>query len=71
MPQGIAAGLPKGDQRLPIILAATESTSVRGVGAVTGKHYEGGHGLGKFRRHWKGHCPKVKSQCYAPSGTTI
>jgi hypothetical protein len=48
MMEGIAAGLPKGDKRLPIILAATEEHERAGLAAVTGKHYEGGHWLGSF-----------------------
>jgi hypothetical protein len=48
MLEGIAAGLPKGDKRLPIIRAAAEEHSRAGLAAVTGKHYEGGHWLGSF-----------------------
>jgi hypothetical protein len=48
MLEGIAAGLPKGDKRLPIILAAAEEHKRAGLAAVTGKHYEGGHWLGSF-----------------------
>jgi hypothetical protein len=48
MLEGIAAGLPKGDKRLPTILAAAEAHKSAGLAAVTGKHYEGGHWLGSF-----------------------
>jgi hypothetical protein len=48
MLEGIAAGLPKGDMRLPKILAAAEEHRRVGLAAVTGKHYEGGHWLGSF-----------------------
>ena len=48
MLEGIAAGLPMGDKRLPIILAAAEAHKNEGFAAVTGKHYEGGHWLGSF-----------------------
>ncbi len=48
MLEGIAAGLPQGDRRLPMIMAAAEEHSRAGLAAVTGKHYEGGHWLGSF-----------------------
>src|SRR2546427_1251798 len=48
MLEGIAAGLPKGDKRLPMIGAAAEEHKNAGLAAVTGKHYEGGHWLGSF-----------------------
>ena len=48
MLEGIAAGLPKGDKRLPMIRAAAEEHKRAGLAAVTGKHYEGGHWLGSF-----------------------
>ncbi len=48
MLEGIAAGLPKGDKRLPMITAAAEEHRRAGLAAVTGKHYEGGHWLGSF-----------------------
>jgi hypothetical protein len=48
MLEGIAAGLPKGDKRLPMIMAAAEEHRRAGLAAVTGKHYEGGHWLGSF-----------------------
>ncbi len=48
MLEGIAAGLPKNDTRLPMIMAAAEKHRRAGLAAVTGKHYEGGHWLGSF-----------------------
>jgi hypothetical protein len=48
MLEGIAAGLPKGDTRLPMIVAAAEEHTRAGLAAVTGRHYEGGHWLGSF-----------------------
>ncbi|MGA2204992.1 MAG: DUF2891 domain-containing protein [Terriglobales bacterium] len=48
MLEGIAAGLPKGDKRLPTIMTAAEAHRRAGLAAVTGKHYEGGHWLGSF-----------------------
>jgi len=48
MLEGIAAGLPKGDERLPMIRVAAEEHRRAGLAAVTGKHYEGGHWLGSF-----------------------
>ena len=48
MLEGISAGLPKGDKRLPMIMAAAEEHRRAGLAAVTGKHYEGGHWLGRF-----------------------
>lgn len=65
MLQGIAAGLPKGDKRMPAITAAADAHRRAGLAAVTGEHYEGGHWLGSFavylvtRRgigdvHWSG-----------------
>lgn len=48
MLEGIAAGLPKTDKRLPSILATAEAHSNAGLAAVTGEHYEGGHWLGSF-----------------------
>jgi len=48
MLEGIAAGLPKGDKRLPMIWAAAEEHRRAGLAVVTGKHYEGGHWLGSF-----------------------
>jgi hypothetical protein len=48
MLEGIAAGLPNGDERIPAINAAAEAHSYAGLNAVTGEHYEGGHWLGSF-----------------------
>jgi hypothetical protein len=48
MLEGIAAGLPKSDTRLPSIMAAGEEHRRAGLAAVTGEHYEGGHWLGSF-----------------------
>jgi Protein of unknown function (DUF2891) len=48
MLEGIAAALPKGDKRLPMIMVAAEEHRRAGLAAVTGKHYEGGHWLGSF-----------------------
>lgn len=48
MLEGIAAGLPTGDKRLPVIRQAAEEHRRAGLAAVTGKHYEGGHWLGSF-----------------------
>jgi hypothetical protein len=48
MLEGIAAGLPKSDKRLPSIMATAEAHENAGLAAVTGEHYEGGHWLGSF-----------------------
>jgi hypothetical protein len=48
MLEGIAAGLPKGDKRVPGILAVSQAHRRAGLAAVTGEHYEGGHWLGSF-----------------------
>ncbi len=48
MLEGIAAGLPEGDKRLPAIRAAAAAHRKAGLAAVTGAHYEGGHWLGSF-----------------------
>jgi hypothetical protein len=48
MLEGIAAGLPKRDKRLPSIMATAEEHRRAGLAAVTGEHYEGGHWLGSF-----------------------
>jgi hypothetical protein len=48
MLEGIATGLPPGDSRLPAIRAAARKHRERGLAAVTGEHYEGGHWLGSF-----------------------
>ena len=48
MLEGIAAGLPSGDARLPALRAATTAHREAGLPAVTGEHYTGGHWLGSF-----------------------
>ena len=48
MLEGIAAGLPKNDKRLPSIMATAKAHRRSGLAAVTGEHYEGGHWLGSF-----------------------
>jgi Protein of unknown function (DUF2891) len=48
MLEGIASGLPAGDKRLPMILAAAKEHKRAGLAAVTGQHYEGGHWLGSY-----------------------
>jgi hypothetical protein len=48
MLEGIAAGLPKNDKRLPSIMVTAEAHRRSGLAAVTGEHYEGGHWLGSF-----------------------
>jgi hypothetical protein len=48
MLEGIASGLPPADPRTPAIRAAASAHRERGLAAVTGEHYEGGHWLGTF-----------------------
>ena len=48
MLEGIAKGLPNGDPRLAALGAAARAHRERGLLAVTGEHYEGGHWLGSF-----------------------
>ncbi|MCU1306600.1 MAG: hypothetical protein JWN45_1295 [Acidobacteriaceae bacterium] len=48
MLEGIAAGLPKNDRRLPTLRATAAAHRDAGLAAVTGEHYEGGHWLGSF-----------------------
>jgi hypothetical protein len=51
MLEGIAAGLPPADRRLPALRAASPGTAAHrqaALPAVTGEHYEGGHWLGTF-----------------------
>jgi hypothetical protein len=48
MLEGVAAGLPPGDARIPSLRAAAAVHRERGLAAVTGEHYEGGHWLGTF-----------------------
>jgi len=48
MLEGMASGLPPADRRLPALRAAATKHRERGLAAVTGEHYEGGHWLGSF-----------------------
>lgn len=48
MLEGIAAGLPPGDPRIPGLLAAARAHRRAGLAAITDQHYEGGHWLGSF-----------------------
>jgi DUF2891 family protein len=48
MLEGMAAGLPANDPRLPSLRAAAVAHREAGLRAVTGEHYEGGHWLGTF-----------------------
>ncbi len=48
MLEGIAAGLPPGDPRVPTLRATASAHRDSGLAAVTGEHYEGGHWLGSF-----------------------
>lgn len=48
MLEGIAAGLPSTDPRLPALRAAAAVHRDAGLRNVTGEHYEGGHWLGSF-----------------------
>jgi hypothetical protein len=48
MLEGIAAGLPPGDRRIPALRAAARAHRDAGLVGVTGEHYEGGHWLGTF-----------------------
>jgi hypothetical protein len=48
MLEGVAAGLPSGDPRVGSLHAAAAVHREKGVRAVTGEHYEGGHWLGTF-----------------------
>jgi len=48
MIEGIAAGLPAGDPRLPALRAAARAHRGAGLEALTNPHYEGGHWLGSF-----------------------
>jgi hypothetical protein len=48
MLEGIASGLPPRDRRLLSIRATAAKHRERGLAAVTGEHYEGGHWLGSF-----------------------
>ena len=48
MLEGIAAGLPAADRRLPALRASAAAHREAGLASVTGEHYEGGHWLGSF-----------------------
>jgi DUF2891 family protein len=48
MLEGMAAGLPAGDPRLPSLRAVAAAHRAAGLRAVTGEHYEGGHWHGTF-----------------------
>ena len=48
MLEGIASALPPHDRRLAAIRAAEAAHRDKGLAAVTGEHYEGGHWLGSF-----------------------
>jgi hypothetical protein len=48
MLEGIAAGLPEPDRRAAALRAAAAVHRAKGLAAVTGEHYEGGHWLGTF-----------------------
>ena len=48
MLEGIAAGLPPGDQRRRGLMAAAAAHATSGLASVTGANYEGGHWLGSF-----------------------
>ncbi len=48
MLEGVAAGLPEDDKRIPAIQAAAAAHARSGLAAVTGEHYEGAHWLGSF-----------------------
>ena len=48
MLDGIAAGLPRGDARIPVLQVASEVHRRVALPAVTGEHYAGGHWLGTF-----------------------
>lgn len=48
MLEGIASALPANDRRLPTIRRAAAAHRTKGLAAVTGEHYEGGHWLGSF-----------------------
>jgi DUF2891 family protein len=48
MLEGIVAGLPPSDARVPALRAAAQAHRDAGLQHVTGEHYEGGHWLGTF-----------------------
>jgi len=46
--RNIAAALPKGDPRVPALLAASDTHARTGIAAVSAEHYEGSHWLASF-----------------------
>ncbi len=48
MLEGVASGLPDRDPRIAALRAAAAVHREKGLAAVTGEHYEGGHWLGTF-----------------------
>ena len=48
MLEGIASGMPSRDERVGALRAAAAVHREKGLAAVTGEHYEGGHWLGTF-----------------------
>lgn len=48
MLEGIIAGLPANDRRVPGLRTCAAAHRDKGLEAVTGEHYEGGHWLGSF-----------------------
>ncbi len=48
MLEGITAGLPQEDSRVPALLAAAVTHAESGLRSVTGEYYEGGHWLASF-----------------------
>jgi hypothetical protein len=48
MLEGIAAGLPPADRRVPALRGAARAHRDAGLAGVTTEHYEGGHWLGTF-----------------------
>jgi hypothetical protein len=48
MLEGIAASMPARDERVEALRAAAARHREKGLAAVTGEHYEGGHWLGTF-----------------------
>jgi hypothetical protein len=48
MLEGIVGALPAGDPSLAALRAAAAAHRAKGLAAVTGEHYEGGHWLGTF-----------------------
>jgi Protein of unknown function (DUF2891) len=48
MLEGIAAGLPPADARIPLLRSSAAQHAAAALPAVTGEHYEGGHWLATF-----------------------